>query len=274
MLKLAIFDLDHTLLNDDKTLSKVNQDAIQKLKNQGVIIACATGRNEMMARPFARKIGVNGPLIINNGALLKDFESGNILYERPLEKPDQAFVIDYALEHDLNYVVYTDEGVITTRKDRLSVYQGWNQAHPSDKLTYQQSDDRAVLKAKKAYKILLIIEDEATITKVKADLVHLNDIAMIKSSQTFLDVMHRDVDKAEALKRYCTYAKIPLKDVIAFGDNDNDAAMLKQVGYGFAMKNGTSMAKAHADYITEKPHDQNGVADILNQLDTYLKYDI
>lgn len=271
MLKLAIFDLDHTLLNDEKYMSETTIQAIHALKKRGVIIGCATGRNEMMARPFARMIGVNGPLITNNGALLQDYSSAKILYERPLERADQAAIIDYAVKHNLNYVVYTDQGIITTRKDRMAIYAGWNERFPKDLLSYQHSDDEAELKAQTAYKILLIIADDKAVKNVRNDLVKLDDVTMIKSSATFLDVMHKDVDKAYALKRYCRYKNIPLSNVLAFGDNDNDAAMLQSAGLGFAMKNGTPLAKKSADYITNKPHDQHGVADILKQLDTYLK---
>ena len=51
----------------------------------------------------------------------------------------------------------------------------------------------------------------------------------------------------------------------AFGDADNDLGMLQFAGLGVAMENGADHLKAAADRIAP-PHDQDGVAQILEEL--------
>ena len=45
------------------------------------------------------------------------------------------------------------------------------------------------------------------------------------------------------------------EECIAFGDEYNDIEMLKRVGCGIAMGNGTDDAKGVADYVTDTLHD-------------------
>ena len=51
-----------------------------------------------------------------------------------------------------------------------------------------------------------------------------------------VEVMHKGIDKGSGLKKYVSWEKIDLADVIAFGDNENDRAMLEFVGHPYLME--------------------------------------
>ncbi len=57
-----------------------------------------------------------------------------------------------------------------------------------------------------------------------------------------------------------SHPQVPLADVVAFGDGDNDAEFLAAAGLGVAMLNGTAMAKQNAVCVSAKDHDEDGVA--------------
>ena len=59
------------------------------------------------------------------------------------------------------------------------------------------------------------------------------------------------LDKGVALRRYAERNNIPLNEIMAIGDMDNDIAMLRAAGWGVCMANGCAEAKAVADEITE-----------------------
>ena len=53
---------------------------------------------------------------------------------------------------------------------------------------------------------------------------------------------------------------------MAFGDGDNDIEFVQNAGLGIAMKNGRDVLKAVADAVTERTHDEDGVAHELRRL--------
>jgi len=78
--------------------------------------------------------------------------------------------------------------------------------------------------------------------------------------------MHKDATKGEALKEIAKIYGINLENAVAIGDNLNDQAMLDIVGYSVAMKNGNTILKEHAKYVTEKTNSEGGVADTIFKL--------
>ena len=78
-----------------------------------------------------------------------------------------------------------------------------------------------------------------------------------------VEVMHKGIDKGSGLKKYVSWEKIDLADVIAFGDNENDNTMLLDAGWGVCLKNGADGTKKCADDITEYDCESGGVGHYL-----------
>jgi hypothetical protein len=55
------------------------------------------------------------------------------------------------------------------------------------------------------------------------------------------------------------------EQVMAIGDNANDAGMLKWAGIGVAMGNASPQARRAADYVTDD-HDADGAAKAISEL--------
>jgi len=53
---------------------------------------------------------------------------------------------------------------------------------------------------------------------------------------------------------------VPLDNVVAFGDGDNDIEFLRMAGRGIAMKNARDVAKSAANEVTLFSNDEDGVA--------------
>ena len=69
------------------------------------------------------------------------------------------------------------------------------------------------------------------------------------------------------MRRFSERNNIPLNEIMAFGDMDNDIAMLETAGWGVCLANGCDKAKAIADAITEYPVLEDGVG---RYLETYV----
>ena len=78
-----------------------------------------------------------------------------------------------------------------------------------------------------------------------------------------VEVMHKGIDKGSGLKKYVSWENIDLKDVIAFGDNENDNTMLMDAGWGVCLVDGSDGTKKCADDITEYDCESGGVGHYL-----------
>jgi len=113
-------------------------------------------------------------------------------------------------------------------------------------------------------KILFIPESKENVSDVKQNTEHLN-IDIIDSGFNFVEIVPRGVNKGTALKLVSDMLKIEQKDIIAFGDNENDIEMLQFAGTGVAMSNAPDHVKAKADIITDT-NDNDGVYKILEKI--------
>jgi len=77
--------------------------------------------------------------------------------------------------------------------------------------------------------------------------------------------MPKGVTKATGLKQLVDEMGVCMDEIIAFGDFDNDAAMLAEVGLGVAVENACDLAKQSADLIIGSCA-ENGPAEFLNHL--------
>jgi hydroxymethylpyrimidine pyrophosphatase-like HAD family hydrolase len=82
----------------------------------------------------------------------------------------------------------------------------------------------------------------------------------------FFEILHPAVNKGAGLRGLCEKLQIPLSEVVAMGDGDNDAEFLAVAGQGIAMINGTPMAKRAASRISERSNHENGVAHELRRV--------
>lgn len=271
MFKLAIFDLDNTVLNQDKRLPKKTLQSIRKLKAQGVKITIATGRNFEMAKPFALELGAENLIACNNGGLLHDLKTGEILKEKLIEPDALIDAIDVAEKHAITYVIYTASGVhLPAHQTRFDVYHEWNRMFPESPLEISEVTDTNQLKALKAYKVLYVIDEPQLLDKMRDQLAKHPALSVTKSSDTYLDIMPVGTDKKNALEYFLATFNVKENEVIAFGDNDNDAELLNAIPFSFAMQNGTINAKEAASYITRLDANHAGVAEVLENLKSYL----
>ena len=80
-----------------------------------------------------------------------------------------------------------------------------------------------------------------------------------------LEVMPKGVNKATGLKHLAEEMHIRMDEILAFGDFENDVAMLAEVGLGVAVENACDLAKQNADLIIGSCA-ENGPAEFLDQL--------
>ena len=83
--KLFAFDLDGTLLNSSKEVSKINIDALKALSRKDYQIVVCTGRPLSTAVLIINKLEKPHWTITCNGAVVKDISKNNIILNQKIK---------------------------------------------------------------------------------------------------------------------------------------------------------------------------------------------
>ena len=90
-------------------------------------------------------------------------------------------------------------------------------------------------------------------------------IDAFRSSDFFLELVPKGIDKGAALGRLLELLGLTPEALIAMGDNYNDLGMLRLAGTSVAMGNAPEDIKAVASYVT-RTNNEDGVAYALEEL--------
>lgn len=240
-IRLVMCDLDGTLLTEDKKITFVSRETIARLKQKGVAFGIATGRpTESVLRTLTVEqiLPYVDVVVTNNGVTWLD-QADNVESETYTLKMSSAIEIFSKLSHlDVSFAIY-DERYLYTNKinDGIERLLGFHQLEP-------YICDITKIKKDRIHKFILSID--------AADMPTLESLAKTFPTQEYHGFMtqtdlyefvdHR-VSKALAIDRYAKKYGYGLEQVMAFGDTSNDIAMLRDVGLGICMANGTEDAR-------------------------------
>lgn len=246
--KLLAIDCDDTLLNTECKLEKSTVAMIKKVRERGVGVTLATGRMFKSASGFAEELEMNLPMIVYNGALIKNAFTGEILLHQPIPVVLIKKIIDYAKERKVYLQLYIDDNLI------IEKYQEETQLYMDIAgVDYQEVGDFANFPLVPSTK-LMMIGDSKRIAAVEEELKGLygNELSFMQSRPYFLEIIHPNVSKGKALEVLAEKHGILREEIIAVGDSFNDIGMIRYAGMGVAVANARDALKVHADYITTK----------------------
>lgn len=101
-------------------------------------------------------------------------------------------------------------------------------------------------------------------TQTVLDCLSENYQVVVHDLDKVAELMPKGYSKATGIQWICDYLEIAPERTYAFGDSANDVDMLQYVKHGIAMGDGSSTAKAAADYVT-KPMLDGGIYHGLKQ---------
>lgn len=81
-----VSDMDGTLINSNKEISKENLDAIKYFVNNGGKFTVATGRMVASVECFLDRLNLDLPAILHNGGKIYDYNNKKVVYEHFIEE--------------------------------------------------------------------------------------------------------------------------------------------------------------------------------------------
>lgn len=252
--KLIASDMDGTLLAPDHRLSKRTLAAIAAALEAGIQVLPVTGRGFRSAVDILRPAGLS-TAICSNGALIYDLEAERIIETREIHGDEVRSTVAH-LRTEMPDAVFGWETTVAA-----SFEDGFHQDPPPWLTNHEPLDE-----VQSAIKLFLAHPEI-----VEADLQHAvqpllySGMNVSTSGAPFVEVTAAGVDKATTLAMVAAERGIQQSEVIAFGDQMNDLAMLEWAGVGVAMGNARPEAKAAANRVTTS-NAEDGVAFTIEQL--------
>ena len=261
--RLAAVDLDGTLLGPDKQIGPENASAVQRLRDNGVTVIIASGRRHQNSIRFQRQLGLTGPIIACQGGLIRDGESGNVIEAHFLPQSVTQQIIDDAERNDIQTIYYhLDHLYVAKRHDRwIDLYESRVGERAEVLSDLEQLDGRRALK-------LVWYGDPVVLAKVRAEMsVNYSDkVDVLSTERENLEFMPRGISKATALAKVAAEYKVRQEEVLAFGDGENDVAMLSWAGLGVAMGHGNEAAIKAAKRVSPPGPPESAFARAVDQL--------
>ncbi|WP_238385727.1 HAD family hydrolase [Streptococcus sp. S784/96/1] len=244
MIKLIATDLDGTFLTKEHTYDKtLFAKVLDKCEDRGILFTVASGRPMLNVQRLFSDVLSRIAIIAENGSVVS--YKGKVISEHFMS-PEQYLAVAEQLENLSDCHGYLLSGRVgayaplNTRDvyfNRVSEFyektQKMDLTQITDdiyKLTAQFSDD-------------LILEHSRALTDKNPSL------SAVVTGFGGMDIILDGITKATGLEDLCHFLGLNVSEVIAFGDNFNDAEMLSFAGTAVATANAREGIKEIADKV-------------------------
>lgn len=242
---LAAVDLDGTLLGPDHEVSPENAAALAELQARGVIVAIASGRRYQNSRRLHRSLGLQGPIISCQGALVIDPETEEVFEEHFLPAPLASELIADGESRGYSVIYYHRSRLCVARRDHwVELYES-RIGEPVEIVS-----DLRTLGGAEALKIVWYGEPaDVLAARPGVEARYRGRADAISTDPENLEFMLAGIDKGVGLRAVIKHHGLSLERTLAFGDSENDLPMLRLAGLGVAMAGGTDAARQAAGLI-------------------------
>lgn len=249
-IKLIVTDLDNTLLRRNKSVSEYTKSVFARLRERGILFAFATSRSVRASARFREMImpDINitsgGSIAVMDGktlfraaididtasAIFRDLRASKDILQITADSEDSYFNSQPLDKSWPGWIDYADT-IVTDFSEPLPVPDVF-------KITPRAASPEAVLQITSRYP--------------SVDVQHF-------TGEDWYQIKSRNAAKQVAVAEVCAQLGFTLSDVLAFGDDFNDAEMLRLCGTGVAAGNAVPETRAAADFICGDC-DDDGVA--------------
>lgn len=268
-IRLIALDLDGTLLDSWGRIPGRNRLALRAAAERGVVIALASGRMTDCITPFAEEIGLDCHVMAYNGGMVRSppgvgwAEGREVLFHRPLQASYGGALIEYCRDrYMLNF--YHDDRLYAQGAPDLRRYADIYSNQTG--AVYDFVDDLGRFAGSEPTKLILIT-DPPERDRLYDEWVGRwgGETTIVKTNPEYLEFLNRDTDKGVALRALGEALGLSTREIMALGDGDNDAQMLREAGLGVAMANASPLSKKSARVVSELTNDQCAVADAVER---------
>ncbi len=264
--KLVAIDIDGTLVNDHKQITKEVNDAIQAARAKGVKVVLCTGRPIDGIDPFIDELKLNSEdeyTITFNGALVQNTFTEEVFSETSLTYGDLKALYELSVNVESPMHYFDSANLYTPHKNinKYTVYESYINSIPLHYMPVEEAKEDMLIP-----KVMFIDEPDRLDKIIRSIPEEFRErYEMVQSAPFFLEILHPSVSKGNAVKKLAEKLGIQREEVICMGDGGNDLSMIEYAGCGVAMANAIPSIKEAAKFQTLS-NNENGVAYAIQKL--------
>lgn len=275
-----VIDVDGTLYNSQKKITKKTREILLQAQKKGILLIIASGRPTASLKDIVERLQMDqhhGILICYNGSKVIDSQTGQVLYEKAISIDEARAVLEHMKKFD-QIRPMIDHG------DHLyvnNVYHNIIQMNGKDFNVMEYEARSGHFKLCEVDDLVDFIDFPVNKILTTANPEYLqrhyqeiikpfeNTLNCMFTSDFYLEFTAKGIDKAHALDTVLKPLGYKPEDLLAFGDGENDIAMLQYAGTSVAMANSAPKVKSIANYTTSSC-DEDGIERFLRHKFSHL----
>jgi Cof subfamily protein (haloacid dehalogenase superfamily) len=235
--RLAVFDMDDTLLGPDKKISPENRDALARLRAAKVEVVIASGRFRANVAIFEESLGFLGWIISAGGAVVSNGATGEIVHEMTVPQELGLELFHRGREAGISIIGYHSTGIFCDAQTE------WTALYLRRTGQVPIADIPALIDT--GLQKLIWTTSAARIAELSPHMQeeYRGRLYVVNTEHEMLEFLNPQVNKALAVQVLARRLDIPREQIIAFGDGNNDVPLLEWAGMSVAMAHGRESAR-------------------------------
>lgn len=254
-IRLLVSDIDGTLVPKSKQLTPETVKAAQQLREAGIALSLVSSRPAYGMRMFLDPLRISVPYGALNGGEILD-RAGTVLSVHYIASETVLGIYEILSKYAVNIWVFNPQGwFVLNREDPLVAYEEQIVQITAKPLADLQKHTEKIIK------IMAISKETDKLRQIAEELNqhYAGQVKAIQSMDHYLDITMPCANKGFVLEWLGQELKIPLDEIAAIGDMDNDIPMFEKAGLAIAMGQSPDKVRQHADIVT-KSNEENGWA--------------
>ena len=261
-IKAIMCDIDGTLLSIEGVVTPKTVEMIKKAREKGILFGLSTGRDVNSIQTLLKLWGIDGlvdMIVGTGGAEIYDYTLDLVKAQYPLDERLIKDIVKHYEDIDCNFAI-PEDGILFAPKDDEHIQM----LSKADKVPYQVVDYNEFLQNPKPKLIIICKPEDMDKIIERSKTFHSDEFksSSLKTASVLYEYMDPRVSKTAGLIEILKPHRIDLKEIVTFGDADNDYAL--NAGVGVVMANGSEKTKSVADYITDD-NDHDGIGNYIEK---------
>lgn len=267
-IELIVSDVDGTLLDDNGAVGSETKKLVRRLTDSGVIFGLATGRLHSATVEVAHQLSIKGPIISLDGALIKNYPGGEIIYQSFIKEKQVKKALKFANDLLLNVVLCHADAIYYTDNNNVipSLLSKYGAIYkPVESYADYINDTLEIVFASDMKDSLKFVNDKLSFPS------SVGCSTTFFKSHTYENLFYLEIRKSESskgrsLKRLLKYLKIKPYNVAVMGDWYNDISLFDTKGLKVAVANAIPELRTMADFVTKKTNREEGVVEFFEKV--------
>jgi Cof subfamily protein (haloacid dehalogenase superfamily) len=257
--KLAVFDLDRTLLDDRSSISDETAVRLRAVSAPGLACTVASGRDLERIVPYVQQLAwLSVPIIAEQGAVVVDPKNGHILMEQVISPEVLLGSVEMVRSIDIpvNMILYgRGDPQVFRNAGAPSFVDEWGSSWYASHLRYVPAASEIATDGVRKISIICLPENTDAVRRLVVE--SLGPRAnVVKADMNFVNIVHAGVSKGAALRWLIDYLGLESSRVMAVGDCEADRSMFAAALVSVAVANADEQTRSLARFVVPSNNEQ------------------